>query len=394
MVSTDFITPRKIAATITADTTLDAGTHHPVNASGGPVVLTLPLSNKEGSSLSVAKTDVSANTVTISGVIDGVSTTRVLSSAREAMTFTHDSGSSWWVTSSGVGSGGGSTTINNITDVPTVTLRDDFNLAVSVAAGAIGTAASVTGTAYDNTIGNGGNNNGLVSAQVSVGQGVFSENAILFHVGAGATGAFGFLGKNITIPANGKMFFRRFYKPSVLPSFRTSIFMLKSTDVNGAHIVHFALGGTTQSNKWCLVNVDTTVTGTGTVSAATISTGVYTRADIFVDTVLHTISVDLFYGTNLTGLLPNETISTTYTAPPLPAGFVEDGIMTNPNVALDLSLSHPINGNAWIPPDGRGPVGPAGPTGPTGSAGLVLMAAGDPNPASPVTGVLYAKKVV
>lgn len=95
-------TTRTISTTVTANTTIAAGQHTPVDATAGAVTVTLP-AGEAGSSLSVQKIDATAHTVTVSGNIAGTTgSTRVLSGHGEAVTFRQDGSGSWWPSENGI----------------------------------------------------------------------------------------------------------------------------------------------------------------------------------------------------------------------------------------------------------------------------------------------------
>lgn len=94
-------TPRLVVATATANGTLAAGKHTPVDATAGPLTMTLPTGVNPGAHLSVEKTDATSNTVTVSGSIRGTAGTYVVSAQYEKVTFRADPGGSWWPTSAG-----------------------------------------------------------------------------------------------------------------------------------------------------------------------------------------------------------------------------------------------------------------------------------------------------
>lgn len=86
--------PRTIATTFTANGTLVAGTHTPVDASSGTRTVSLPTPTHVGSSLSVEKRDASTNAVVIGGSIRGATTTISLAWQYETLTLRW-SGSTW-----------------------------------------------------------------------------------------------------------------------------------------------------------------------------------------------------------------------------------------------------------------------------------------------------------
>lgn len=95
---TNVVLPRVVAAVVTAAGALAAGKHTPVNAAGGPLALTLPAAapGNAGATLSVEKTDASANAVSISGSIRGATGSLALTLERQSLELVADSTGSWW----------------------------------------------------------------------------------------------------------------------------------------------------------------------------------------------------------------------------------------------------------------------------------------------------------
>src|SRR3954469_11737444 len=89
----------RVATTVTASGALVAQKHNAVDATAANRTMTLPTGQVEGTTLSVEKTDSSANLVSVTGSSRGVAARRTaLPRARERITFrAHSSGSCpWW----------------------------------------------------------------------------------------------------------------------------------------------------------------------------------------------------------------------------------------------------------------------------------------------------------
>jgi hypothetical protein len=88
---------QSIATTVTSAGALIVNEHNPVNASSGPLTMTLPTGQSQGSVLSVEKTDSSTNLVTVSGSIRGVGSSNItLALLHETLYMEADSSGSWW----------------------------------------------------------------------------------------------------------------------------------------------------------------------------------------------------------------------------------------------------------------------------------------------------------
>lgn len=96
--STTVSTPRKVATTATSGAPLAKGAHNPVDATASPLTMTLPAA-AAGVEISVEKVDGSANVVTISGTIRGVSSSITLPTQFEGRTFLSEGAGSWRPTS-------------------------------------------------------------------------------------------------------------------------------------------------------------------------------------------------------------------------------------------------------------------------------------------------------
>lgn len=85
-----------VAATVTSSATLAANKDTPVDATAGPITVTLPTTAAAGAMVAVEKIDASANAVTVSGTIRGVASSQIpLTSQYEARTFLSEGSGSW-----------------------------------------------------------------------------------------------------------------------------------------------------------------------------------------------------------------------------------------------------------------------------------------------------------
>lgn len=92
----NILNPPILATTLTAGGALQAGYHTPVDASGGPLTVTLP-TPIEPTLLSVEKIDSSTNAITISGNIRGSASSVTLNAQYEVRTFLWTSANTWRV---------------------------------------------------------------------------------------------------------------------------------------------------------------------------------------------------------------------------------------------------------------------------------------------------------
>lgn len=79
-----------------ANFTAAANTIYTVSASGGAITVTLPTS-AAGQTIVVRKTDASANTVTLSGTINGTSTTYAMTKQYQSKQLYNDGGTGWTI---------------------------------------------------------------------------------------------------------------------------------------------------------------------------------------------------------------------------------------------------------------------------------------------------------
>jgi hypothetical protein len=212
--------------------------------------------------------------------------------------------------------------------------------------GVVGTLPTPGNTSYDQTIGSQGDGNGI--AVVYDADGVHGHAARFYNT-AFPKYAFGFLGKRVG--QQRIIYFRRYYKIDVLPVYRTSVLLYKwggsgNGQLGGTHNGSFAIGGTGQSHRFTLVDNNTNVA----TSSRTVPVNSWFRAEVKLDFTSGTgvQTVRLFLGSNVQGTTPDETLSAhvagTYT------DYVEDGILTNPNVKVNVRIDEAANGTSWVGP--------------------------------------------
>ncbi|HEU0266791.1 MAG TPA: hypothetical protein VFQ70_04135, partial [Candidatus Saccharimonadaceae bacterium] len=105
-----------------------------------------------------------------------------------------------------------------------------------------------------------------------------------------------------------------------------------------------------QNYKFVLVNVDTNAS----TSATSVPIGDWFRVEVHIDVTHNLQTLRIFVGSNRNGLTPDETISA-----PLPTGsgtvdYLEDGILTNPNVSVNVSIDNAVNDTTWPGPVASG----------------------------------------
>jgi hypothetical protein len=212
--------------------------------------------------------------------------------------------------------------------------------------GAVGSKPTSANTAYDQTIGDQGDNSGAVS--VAFASGGERGNCAQFSVRPGSH-VFGFLGKQVKNQS--VVYFRRYYRVSTLPGYRTSILLYKyggggNGQLGGTHNGSFAIGGTAQAHKFTLVNNNTNTTK----SKATVPTNAWFRVEVAVRFGSNggTQTVRLFLGNNVNGTTPSETLSGPLTGSH--TDYIEDGVLTNPNVDFAVKVDEAADGNTWIGP--------------------------------------------
>lgn len=217
----------------------------------------------------------------------------------------------------------------------------------SFEAGAVGSQPTAANTAYDQSIGDQGDSNGTIAAAFVTG-GV-AGHCVNFWNTSITKHAFGFLGKRVGMTK--AMYFRRYYKLDVLPRYRMSVLLYKyggtgNGQLGGTHNGSFAFGGGGQSYRFTLVNNNTNTA----MSAATVPLNSWFRVETKVDFTSGAgyQTVRLFLGDNVNGTIPDETLTA-----PLTGGYtdyVEDGILTNPNVKVNVYIDEATNGSKWLGP--------------------------------------------
>lgn len=230
---------------------------------------------------------------------------------------------------------------SNPAPTPAVSFAESFER------GVVGGQPSSANTTYDQTIGDRGVGDGTIA--VAFADGGFRGQCANFYNRAVSSGSFGFLGKRVA--PSPILYLRRYYKIDVLPTYRTSVLLYKwggggNGQLGGTHNGSFAFGGSSQSHKFTLVNNNTNTT----VSRVQVPTNSWFRAEVKLDfsTNVGIQNVRLFLGANVQGTTPDETLSGqiagTYT------DYIEDGILTNPNVKVNIQIDEAANGAGWLGP--------------------------------------------
>ena len=144
---------------------------------------------------------------------------------------------------------------------------------------------------------------------------------------------------------------RRYYYLDVLPAYRTSVLLYKfggtgNGQLGGTHNGSFAFGGKSQSYKFTLVNNNTN----STVSQSVVPLNSWFRVEVELDFTSGTgvQTVQLFLGSNVNGTTPDETLTSTLTG--TYTDYIEDGILTNPNVKINVRVDEAVNGSNWVGP--------------------------------------------
>jgi hypothetical protein len=213
--------------------------------------------------------------------------------------------------------------------------------------GSVGAQPGPSNTSYDQTIGATGDNSGTVAVVFDAGG--FKGQCARFYNTVVASSTFGFLGK--PVGQQPLIYFRRYYKLEVLPQYRTSVLLYKwggtgNGQVGGTHNGSFAFGGGGQSHKFTLVNKDTN----STLSRFTVPVNQWFRVETKLDFTSGSgvQTARLFLGSNVNGTTPDEELTGglagTYT------DYVEDGILTNPNVKVNVQVDEVANGAGWLGP--------------------------------------------
>jgi hypothetical protein len=213
--------------------------------------------------------------------------------------------------------------------------------------GAVGTRPTSATTSYDQTIGDRGDGNGTIG--VAFADAGVRGHCVRFFNTTVAAGSFGFLGKRVS--ASPVLYLRRYYKLDVLPTNRTSVLLYKwggggNGQLGGTHNGSLAFGGSAQSHRFTLVNNNTNTT----VSQRTVPTNQWFRTEVKLDFSAGAgrQTVRLFLGGNVQGTTPDETltgqVAGTFT------DYIEDGILTNPNIKVNVRIDEAANGTSWLGP--------------------------------------------
>lgn len=230
---------------------------------------------------------------------------------------------------------------------PSVPVAAAASFAESFQGGSPGGAPTSLNTAYDEVIGDRGVTNGTVAAAFA--RDGLRGQCMRFANTRVSSSTFGFLGKRVGPTTS--LYLRRYYKLDRLPQYRTGILLYKyggtgNGQLGGTHNGSFALGGRSQSNRFTLVNRDSTAT----VSRSTVPVDEWFRVETRLDFASGRgrQTARLFLGGNLHGTTPTETFEAALTGPYL--DYVEDGILTNPNVLINVRVDEAANGPSWPGP--------------------------------------------
>ena len=213
--------------------------------------------------------------------------------------------------------------------------------------GASGTAPTSGNTSYDQAIGDRGVSNGTVAAAFSSDG--LKGRCVRFYNTTVSKSTFGFLGKRVGPTKT--LYLRRYYKLDRLPQYRTSVLLYKfggkgNGELGGTHNGSFAFGGTRQSNRFTLVDNNTNTT----LSKAVVPVNEWFRVETSLDFTGGTgvQTARLFLGSNVNGTVPDETLQARLTG--TFTDYVEDGIVTNPNVLINVSVDEAVNSASWAGP--------------------------------------------
>lgn len=212
--------------------------------------------------------------------------------------------------------------------------------------GRVGSKPTSANTAYDQTIGDRGDGSGAVHV-------VFGADGKRGHcarfTARPARSVFGFLGKRVG--RQKVIYLRRYYRINRLPAYRTSILLYKyggngNGQLGGTHNGSVAIGGKAQGHKITLVNNNTTTTR----SKRTVPAGKWFRVEVRLrfGSAGGRQTVRLFFGSSGDAKRPTETISSRITGHY--TDYIEDGVLTNPNVRFSVKIDQVTNGNRWIGP--------------------------------------------
>jgi hypothetical protein len=223
----------------------------------------------------------------------------------------------------------------------TTTFRESFER------GAAGTQPTSTNTSYDESIGDRGVDNGTIAAAFATGG--IHGHCVKFSNTRITTNAFGFLGKRVGTTK--VLYLRRYYKLDVLPRYRMSVLLYKfggggNGQLGGTHNGSFAFGGSGQSHRFTLVNNN----ANASVSKSTVPVNSWFRVETKIDFSSGTgyQTARLFLHGNVNGATPDETLTARLTGSY--SDYVEDGILTNPNVKVNVRIDEAANGKGWLGP--------------------------------------------
>ena len=213
--------------------------------------------------------------------------------------------------------------------------------------GSVGSQPTAADTDYDQSVGDRGDGDGTI--HVHFVSGGWRGHGAQFANSPVAAHAFGFLGKQLGHQTS--VYFRRYYKLAAYPQYRMSVLLYKfggngNGQLGGTHNGSFAFGGTGQSHRFALVN-NNTIAATST---ATVPLNTWFRVEVHVQFSggTGTQAVRLYLGSDVNGTIPTETITAPLTGDY--TDYIEDGILTNPNVSLHYVVDQAANRASWPGP--------------------------------------------
>lgn len=213
--------------------------------------------------------------------------------------------------------------------------------------GASDTAPTSRNTSYEQVIGDHGVSNGTVAAAFASDG--LRGGCMRFYNTRIASSTFGFLGQRVGPTET--LYLRRYYKLDLLPQYRTSVLLYKfggsgNGQLGGTHNGSFAFGGSSQSHRFTLVDNN----ANAAVSKAATPINEWFRVETCLDFTSGAgiQTARLFLGANVNGTVPDETLQAPLTG--TFTDYVEDGILTNPNVLINVRVDEAVNSSGWAGP--------------------------------------------
>lgn len=147
------------------------------------------------------------------------------------------------------------------------------------------------------------------------------------------------------------LYLRRYYWVDRLPVGRTGVLLYQyggagNGHLGGTHNGSLALGAQWESNRFVLVNGDST----GALSRSVVPVKQWFRVETTLDfaAAQPTQTAQLFLGSALESATPTETFSAPLTR--WYADYVEDGIVTSPKALINVRIDEAANGTSWLGP--------------------------------------------